>query len=341
MGVTNYISTHGMIWGEISDTGVTTSYGHDALGSVTETFVNGAVENTYRYKPYGGLLSKTGTAPDPSFRWNGGSGYRAAGLSYSDVYVRARHLSSTWGLWTTVDPMWPRERQYAYSGNRSVTFSDPTGLACTLSGNMNLTVSSNPCEIGNVNANALQFQLKAYNQMHVSATIVFSPQTPCICKFVQCYNITYTTVSFSGETYTTERPSDYGPCRLLSLLPAGEGLITSWAYPNQDGPVSCNSYYDFAAGFGLNWGFDAPGYWGPPLLTFPPCPNPFNPPWFVYPWSADLLSVIVEQNFITCLVCNELVPNGQIIVEQCATWAASFILSWPIPGLTPPTCTSA
>ena len=55
---TNYISTHGMIWGEISDAGVPRSYGHDALGSVIETYVGGALQNTYRYKPYGGSLAK-------------------------------------------------------------------------------------------------------------------------------------------------------------------------------------------------------------------------------------------------------------------------------------------
>ena len=41
----------------------------DALGSVTGT-VNSAfqVVNTYRYKPYGSLLSKTGVGDDPAFR---------------------------------------------------------------------------------------------------------------------------------------------------------------------------------------------------------------------------------------------------------------------------------
>src|SRR5580704_209229 len=109
MGTTNYICTHGVIWGEISDAGVTTSYGHDALGSVTETFVNGAVENTYRYKPCGEVLAKTGSAPDPSYLWNGGSGYRATMLTNSDFYVRARHYSIDSSQWSTVDPIWPTQ----------------------------------------------------------------------------------------------------------------------------------------------------------------------------------------------------------------------------------------
>ena len=31
----------------------------------------GQLVNTYRYKPYGGLLAKTGTSADPSFQWVG------------------------------------------------------------------------------------------------------------------------------------------------------------------------------------------------------------------------------------------------------------------------------
>ncbi len=125
---TNFITSHGMIWGEISDTGVTRSYGHDALGSVTETFVNGALENTYRYTPYGSLLAKTGTAPDPSFLWNGGSGYRATGLVNSDFYVRRRHFSRNTAQWTTVDPVWPSEPPFNYAGSNTTTRVDPSGL---------------------------------------------------------------------------------------------------------------------------------------------------------------------------------------------------------------------
>ncbi len=129
---TNFITSHGMIWGEISDTGVTRSYGHDALGSVTETFVNGALENTYRYTPYGSLLAKTGTAPDPSFLWNGGSGYRATGLVNNDFYVRRRHFSRNTAQWTTADPLWPEELAYSYAWASPCLLTDPGGLSpCT------------------------------------------------------------------------------------------------------------------------------------------------------------------------------------------------------------------
>ena len=52
----------------------------DALGSVTATVdQSGTVQNTYRYKPYGDLLAKTGTGNDPKFLWVGSQGYRQRG----------------------------------------------------------------------------------------------------------------------------------------------------------------------------------------------------------------------------------------------------------------------
>ncbi len=118
-----------MIWGEISNDGVVTSYGHDALGSVTDTFSNGSLLNTYRFKPFGGTLAKTGVASDPRFLWNGGIGYRSTSLSSCSYYVQARHYSSNASTWTTRDPMWPEEHEYAYADSNPTTYSDPTGLA--------------------------------------------------------------------------------------------------------------------------------------------------------------------------------------------------------------------
>jgi hypothetical protein len=65
MPVTNYHTVQGRILGE-STSGVRTDYLTDALGSVTAT-VNSAqaVVNTYRYKPYGEQLAKTGSGTDP------------------------------------------------------------------------------------------------------------------------------------------------------------------------------------------------------------------------------------------------------------------------------------
>lgn len=128
---TNYVTTHGVIWGEISSTGVTTSYGCDALGSVRETYGAGAIQNTYRYKPYGGPLTKTGSQPDPGFLWNGGNGYRATFLPYAEEYVRMRHYSFTSSAWTTRDLLWPNESAMGYVSGNPVTLMDRSGLSPT------------------------------------------------------------------------------------------------------------------------------------------------------------------------------------------------------------------
>ena len=132
MAYTSYITIDGTLVGEETN-GVMRNYGTDALGSVVTTTLNGVAENTYRYKPYGGLLAKTGTAADPSFLWNGGNGYRATKLTNSEFYVRARHLCSTAAQWTTRDLLWPGERAYAHAGSNPAVHADPSGLQYTLS----------------------------------------------------------------------------------------------------------------------------------------------------------------------------------------------------------------
>ena len=126
MAVTNYITMDGMLMGEMTN-GVMRNYGTDALGSVVETVLNGVEENTYQYKPYGGLLAKTGVAADPSFLWNGRSGYRATIVLNTLTYVRARHYSTLDSQWTSVDPIWPRARVYGYARNQPILLIDYTG----------------------------------------------------------------------------------------------------------------------------------------------------------------------------------------------------------------------
>jgi hypothetical protein len=126
MGTTYYHTVNGEIVGETTS-GVRTDYLVDALGSVTGTVNQSAqVLNTYRYKPYGALPAKTGTAADPKSQWVGTLGYRATSRAQSDYYVRARHYGSVPGRWTTVDPLWPLQPGSAYSTPTSAV--DPSGL---------------------------------------------------------------------------------------------------------------------------------------------------------------------------------------------------------------------
>ena len=126
MAVTNYISVGGALIGEVTS-GVMRNYGTDALGAVVATYLNGALENEYAYKPYGSIISKTGTASDPTFLWNGLSGYRATKLLGADYYVTRRHFSTTSASWTTVDFLWPNEADYCYSRGNPVLLADPSG----------------------------------------------------------------------------------------------------------------------------------------------------------------------------------------------------------------------
>ena len=85
MAVTNYHTLNGEIIAETTG-GVRTDYLTDALGSVVATVNQSAqVVNTYRYKPYGAQLAKTGVGDDPAFRWVGQQAYKQTGKKWSDV----------------------------------------------------------------------------------------------------------------------------------------------------------------------------------------------------------------------------------------------------------------
>jgi len=129
MPVTNYYSVNGVLIGE-STGGVRTDYLTDALGAVTATMDQSAnIKNTYRYKPYGDVLAKTGTDPDPKFMWNGSTGSRKTGLANSGQYNINRHYGTEQAAWTSRDPLWPRELAYVYGGGNPTTLKDFLGLA--------------------------------------------------------------------------------------------------------------------------------------------------------------------------------------------------------------------
>jgi len=133
MGVTNYYSVDGEIYGERAGTGARTDYQRDALGSVTGTTDSaGVVVNTYRHKPYGTQLAKTGVGADPKFLWVGILGYRKHKLEVVDYYVRGRTYnpaSATWVTKVILRYFLLGERSYTYAGNNPTTFTDKSGLA--------------------------------------------------------------------------------------------------------------------------------------------------------------------------------------------------------------------
>lgn len=108
--------------------GIKTIYLSDSIGSTTATAdTNGSVLNTYRYKPFGGILAQSGSSPDPAFLWTGASGSYSTKLPVSTQYNRARHYDSGSASWTSVDKLWPDESAYGYAHGNPTTLIDPTG----------------------------------------------------------------------------------------------------------------------------------------------------------------------------------------------------------------------
>jgi RHS repeat-associated protein len=113
---------------EITD-GVILDYVPDALGSIHSVIDQDAnVVKTMRYKPYGEVLSRSGTVADRHYQWVGTYGYRATFAPSSSHYVRARHYSATAGSWSTVDPLWPSQRAFVYVNGGPTVWIDPSGL---------------------------------------------------------------------------------------------------------------------------------------------------------------------------------------------------------------------
>jgi RHS repeat-associated protein len=128
MPVTSYISVGGRMISEVTD-GVILDYVPDALGSIHSVIdQDHNVVKTMRYKPYGEVLSRSGTVADRHYQWVGSYGYRATFAPSSSHYVRARHYSAAAGSWSTVDPLVPRQPAYRYVRGRPTRNTDPQGL---------------------------------------------------------------------------------------------------------------------------------------------------------------------------------------------------------------------
>ncbi|MCW5941945.1 MAG: hypothetical protein KIS66_06920 [Fimbriimonadaceae bacterium] len=174
MPTTNYHTVNGRTIGETTD-GVRTDYLTDALGSVTATVDQSQnVLNTYRYKPYGGLLAKTGSSPDPKFLWTGDTGSRTTGLAYFEQYNRARHYGSMQAGWTSVDPLWPRSVQYGYAFADPLRYTDPGGM---------LGIDTN-CTCKIIHERTVCFSLAAIRHLGPTAQWVLCPQW-CYTEYIK------------------------------------------------------------------------------------------------------------------------------------------------------------
>ena len=187
MAVTNYYTANGVIIAEHTTGQSRLDYVTDALGSVIATVDQTlTVKSTARYKPYGAVLSETGT--QPMYGWVGSPGCRRTGLPHSDVYARARGASTSDGRWTTVDPLWPNSQAYLYASANPCTLTDPSGYR------PRITVrSSTPDRLSFAQMNdcyaAFAFQsggnaavLARYNACMASSGVSCPPMTQSLAK---------------------------------------------------------------------------------------------------------------------------------------------------------------
>lgn len=314
MGKTSYYSMDGMIFAE-STNGVMRNYGTDALGSVVETIVNVAVENTYQYKPYGGLLAKTGTAPDPSFLWNGGSGYRATRLPNSDSYVRRHHFSSISAQWTTTDLSWPIEPPFAYAGSSPTTRTDPWGpLSVQQAPPYPYCTPRYEVTVGqyqgypNVywNSAKSQWMLQLYLPIHYSC-ICACPSGSHFCKgFPIIKQMKNKRVCDAGISYP-----DVGVDFTTEPFPRGSDV------PNGDCPAQWGTLQGCRGG-NYQLYFDAPGIsdGGGGRSCWQ------NPPWAVALPSLDLLPLEVNAQYTSRCWCsgNPDVYEEETVQLQVSCW---------------------
>jgi hypothetical protein len=92
-----------MLFGHIHD-GVALAYVSDGVASIIATAEgNGSVRNTYRYKPYGSMLGRTGSGEaDPPYLWLGLRGFTQSTTAFCDLQGKEEGwsigLSSTTGM---------------------------------------------------------------------------------------------------------------------------------------------------------------------------------------------------------------------------------------------------
>ncbi len=111
--------------------GVHRTYAHDEMGNTSYLLDDNGITDSYEYTPYGTVKSHTGSAVTP-FTFIGALGYFSTGLSQFSQYVRARWYSANTGNWGSKDPLWPRQKAYAYVDGNPAMATDPSGLIVPL-----------------------------------------------------------------------------------------------------------------------------------------------------------------------------------------------------------------
>ena len=119
MPVTNDNSVNGRMHSEVTDC-VILDLVPDALGSIHSVVDQTATAvKTMRYKPYGEVLSRSGSISDRMCQWAGTYGSRATFNYVNSHDLTARHHSQTPGNWTTVAPLRRSTKKHGHLESRS------------------------------------------------------------------------------------------------------------------------------------------------------------------------------------------------------------------------------
>ncbi|MGV3614782.1 MAG: hypothetical protein ACO1SV_05530 [Fimbriimonas sp.] len=101
MPTISYYTVVGEILAEES-VGTRTDYSSDGIGSVVSTQNNaGSTLKSYRYKPYGSELSKTGAGSDPRFRWLGSRSIEQGLGAHAPTFFRRGLYMATRGMFVS------------------------------------------------------------------------------------------------------------------------------------------------------------------------------------------------------------------------------------------------
>ncbi len=144
----------------------------DLRGSIVKvTDINGNVQNTYEYDPYGTLLHSTGSVQNP---------WRYAGAYYdwqTGLYkMGARYYNSTDARWTQLDPS-GAEAGYVYAAANPVNLVDPSGYAPLPSTLLNETAAG--CVAGGVSGGVGGALVAAYTGGLATPAILYGAGAGC------------------------------------------------------------------------------------------------------------------------------------------------------------------
>jgi hypothetical protein len=147
MAVTNYYSVEDELIAQYTAGSSRLDYLTDSLGSVNSTVDNTAtLVNSYQYKPFGGLLSQSGTGVTPAYLWQGSVGCRQTGNNYSEVSYSSRGYSVAQGVLSIYDLATGSKESLGMQWGHSIARKREEQQNCAEQGKEELPCQKDPCK---------------------------------------------------------------------------------------------------------------------------------------------------------------------------------------------------